>query len=193
MKRVILKFTAILLFATLLSNCSRFTYLNGSKSQISLNPKFYVNDVSTKVSEKRIFPLGLDSDKNDLMTEKEMNQFVRDEIINALRRDNLYSDSPIGDNVYECNFNAKFIKNYYMFTNFKYARTSLGGYEVSVLKDGKVIATSGDGNEYIVTGNGMGFAASFRAITMRVNRDDENKMVGILSRSIASNMKDFGK
>ena len=193
MTKKITKFALISLTAIFVSSCSQFAYFNDNKSKIPANPKFYLSSVNVKISEQRILPLGIDSNKNDLMTDNEIKDFTREEIVNYLKKENIYSDLPEGNNVFECNFDISFIKNYYMFTNFKYAGISMNGYKISVLKDGKPFASSEDVNHYFINNRGLGWGGFFRIITFSLNKDDEKNMVGIFSRSVAGNMKDFGK
>ncbi len=195
MTKKITKFALISLTAIFVSSCSQFTYFNDSKSKVPSDPKFYVNSVNVKISEKRIFPLGIDSNKNDLdlMTDNEIKEFTKEEIVNYLKKENIYSDLPDGNNVFECNFDINFIKNYYMFTNFKYAGISMNGYSISVLKDDKLFAETRDASHYFINNRGLGWGGVFRILTFRLNKDDEKNMVGIFSRVVAGNMKDFGK
>ena len=193
MKNHITKLTLSIFLALIVSSCSPFTYVGNNKARIPAHPKFYVKSVVTNVEEHRILPLGLDSNKNDLMTDDEVNDYVKEKIVNYLKSENLYSELSKGEDVFECNFTINFSKNYYMFTNFKYAGTSMNNYNIAVLKDGESFAGMNDSNIYVITGRGLGFGGSLRMLSFRLNKDDEKNMIGIFAGAVAGNMKYFNR
>lgn len=188
-----MKKLSLILLLVLLCNCtSNYKYFT-LKENVSIPDgyKIYVGKVSINLSEEK---MSSDVSSKKYPDQEELGKIFKEKIISWLRKDGLYSGDKNNQNVFEADFDIKYVRVFMAFTSDRYAGSRLEDYQISVIKNDNIIATRSIKGSYTANHGLIGNLIKIgKTLSLSADQSDELKEINVFASAIAQDLKRLGK
>jgi len=186
------KLSLISLFILLCSCTSNYKYFNlKDNASIPNDYKIYVRNVNVSLKEEKMSS-GASSKKYP--DQEELNKIFKNQIVNQLKQDGLYSDEKNTPNVFEADFDINYVRVFMAFTSDKYAASRLDGYKIDVVKNENIVATRNNNSRYTTNHGLVGNLTKIgKTLSLSADQSDELKEINIFANAIAKDLTQLGK
>lgn len=183
------------LFVLLLCcGCTNGYFQYNHAKYLPIEPKFHLRNVNVVFSEHKIKPFGDKTIESKYLTKDDVVKITKEEIVNHLKKDNMYAEDVEDRDVFECDFDVNYIRKFMLFTDTKYVGTILNGYQIRIYKNGHLVALHTDNDHIYFLNQGMvaNVKKLSKVLSLNYDQQDEKSEVTALAHFLTDNLRQFG-